>query len=711
METNNKELDVKLSKKARKLQKDFVLAENLEQVRSHKVNTSVIYGINLKMAFRNPGVLVGFFIHLILTMSLIVVEVNNGILTQDINKLGLYKTLIYAMGTISTVFAVLLHLLFLFKKQKKSGIHAIELRAGLVSWKSYAIRCSVSFTISMVATIILFIFGAIYQQMTNPPAALYASFVYSQIFFLGFLSIIILLIMLPILIFSSTMVGTLFATVVMFVFTLTPVFSSLKFKFTGSMKAPDDYSLKLSLLNEFYNNLKDTNNGKEIFGDEANSNGESTTLKQLESNIQKMSQNSSDTMENLRLDFSNNRLFGNYGSQQLPLTESDFASGKTKWNFYNSETRQFSTNFNNIISSTMLYNSLNIGQSNYDWSYIVGKPKSIFENTTIQKVLDAIYNAVDTHKNQFSADNSSKLSPLFYTQYTQYNYQSEPTSNVMIENFTNKLIDLLPEYSSLISNIRDIYSKYYPIFIASEAKILGNQSPYLLDNRTASKFKSKNHFYTSQLKTTGYMEGGYSSSIGLTIDYKDLVSGGAFETDNPDWGKTGLADLTEEQQAIYDKNIEVADMYYKHPELTILNWFIINCWYEVFTLNLSSPDDLYNYYNQAKAGSGLTTDISRHFGVMSSGIFTNPSINDSYNSSMTSGIYQGQTVSVSNILDYEKYLPTYNKSYTPLRPILEAGSIKYKQAFIIPLAFAIYLLIAAPLSYLGYLAYNKKIKV
>ncbi|QGS51554.1 hypothetical protein [Spiroplasma tabanidicola] len=709
-----------------------------EKFRKPKVNTRVIFCINLKMTFKNPGVIVAFILHLLALIAILFVETSVGIQPQSIKDISTYKVLFYVLTTLSTIFFVMMLMLFLFKKQKKSGIHAIELRAGLATWKSYIIRFLVAFSVITIANLIILGFVAILGILMPVSNELYLAFPYSQAAFNFFLAIIIILILLPLFIYSSTMVGTLLSTVLMFAFSLSPIFASIRYSFMGR-DVQDDYALKFNAINDFYNATKNDQNVNKIFQDEAVSTTDSRSklLTTIEKNFVGSSTSQFKSLafpipQNIK-DYSNNLMRKSESEEQYPINPYE-------WNLVNNDPSTMNNNFlsipfTSLIWDSILTDSLSIGQVNYDFSYVpsVSKTqrikKSIFEGTEIKNVLDKIYDALEKNQSNISSNNENQIPSLFINKQSQY--KAVKTKTILVNNFARQLGNYIPEFSNILNSVAKIYDKYAAVFNEQQTSILKNSKPLnVVYNYNSDGYKAED-FYTSDFRANSFSSRqlynpvnnpnkgknyreAYSVDYAYFSEYKKYKAQSNEEANNQneyDLGDTGLEELNDNEKSIIENNKKVENLYKKFPEITIINWLIVNMWYESLAIAVSSVDDLYDYYVNSKNGSKLTFDIFRHFAVMSSGLLSNSSINDSYNNYSGAPIYQGQTSSIKNILDYEKYLPEYVDSYNVQKPYLEEGAVIYKNSFIIPLAYAMYLLIASPLAYLGYLAYRKKIRV
>ncbi|WP_339021058.1 hypothetical protein [Spiroplasma endosymbiont of Atherix ibis] len=146
----------------------------------------------------------------------------------------------------------------------------------------------------------------------------------------------------------------------------------------------------------------------------------------------------------------------------------------------------------------------------------------------------------------------------------------------------------------------------------------------------------------------------------------------------------------------------MAEVYKKFPELTIINQLIINLWRDSmeFSIGDSIEESLYNYHDSTVKSNTLKTDLFRHFAAMSSGLFSQVLLNDSYNTESTI-FYQGQFLNISNIFDFENYNSENKTPGSQMEPVYEKVQIKKRVVFMIPLAYAMYFILIIPLAFVG----------
>ncbi|AHI52459.1 ABC-2 transporter permease [Spiroplasma culicicola] len=620
-------------------------------------NFTIIFNINLKMALKNAGILVTKLVYIFAMIMILTFEVSSAIKPQDVDSLATFKLIFYIFSTILTVFYTMVITIYLLKKQWSDGIHSIESRAGFKPWKSYLIRALVQFTVMSISNAIILFYCIVLQFISAANTEIYFAYVYSQMFFLVFLSVVVTLMLLVIFAVCNTLVGTMLSTVLMFFMAFSPLFASIKSLLSGDSSI--DYGLKMNAIDAFTRSTLSDGNVKvnSLYKDQLN-NDQSIYLTQFKDNLEGLSETLSEEIDIKYL-----------GLSQIPL------EARTMVEYYDLNNGDINAQW--VVWKDMTYKLLSTGQYGYE-NYVEGdnlpKEKFILNKLPIADILEDLLVAVIENSTQFKNENDGIVPALFIESYS-WNYTPEV---IQIDNFISQLKKVKPEYSNFLTNINKIYNKMSVVLNADSTQIFSNtQRTHSSDTPIAHEL------YTSDIS--------YSQN---DIQSRNICD------------EIGI----ECNQEILDRNEAVAETYNSFPELSIINYLIINLWFDSFALD-SEIDTLYQYYNNSQAAKDLTTDVFKHFGVMSTGIFANPLINDSFNSSSFAPIKQGNTTSVKNILDYEKYTPDNLEAYALQEPYIIKEKLKYTNAFIIPLAYFVYLLVCSPLAYIGYWFYERKTKI
>ncbi|AGR40809.1 ABC transporter permease [Spiroplasma taiwanense] len=659
-------------------------------------NYFVLYGINLNLTFKNVGVVLSGLLFLLMAIIFFSLETFSAVKQNNLKNYSLYKNLSYIFLSGTIIFQVLLTSLYLFKRQFKNGITAIELRAGYKAWKSFTIRILIELTVLWVYVTIALVIVVFLNLISGANMEIFASLLYAQIFYLYFLSLISILIISALMIFFSTAISTSLGMVFICLVSLSPVFGSLKYIISSSGQTNYLANIKLKAGYDFYNNFKYDQN---LFDDNAEKSEtdlyeKSKTLSNISENIEKIINPLVDTGE---FNFSN--FFSYFDNKsylsKVPLHLDSYDIGNETLNLV----RIQNILTKNLTAGQILYNYNLYNHSSND-------PIYIFEGNPIWDFLYKINNEIFENMNNYSSYNETKLPDIF--SYTNYSNQNKLREFLNIKEIIEQLSAKIPEYKDLLKYIENFY-KEYSLILASSTR---NNNFY----NSAWSLNSLLDIFSLQLDSNNSRYFNWKDSFFRNNYYiDDYMCEKIIVNEN---GEKIVENICNEE--VIDKNDKISKMYRKFPELAIINVLAINLWKEAMVFDIPNfnivnnvndiNEGLYNYFNEGETSNTLTTDIFRHFSVMSSGVFTSPLINDSYNS-QSSLIFQGQTIKIKNIFNFENQAPINKKEFQALEPVYKDKKFEYKNAFIIPLAYFIYLLLVSPLSYLSYFTFNRKSKL
>ncbi|ALD66013.1 ABC transporter permease [Spiroplasma cantharicola] len=683
--------------------------ENLVVNRNKKNfrNFTLLYSINLKLSLKNIGSIISGLVFSLVTIIFFITEYSNIIDKSNISSYTSLKYLTFLFGGATLIFHIVLNSLYLFKRQVKDGISSIELRAGYKTWKSYLIRVLITFTVACIYITIPLLFAIILNLANLSDSTFFFNLHYSQIFFFYFLAFFSTIVLSLMMVVFKTSLATLFSMIFMFTVVLAPMFASFKFIMSSSDFSNWKTNIKMLGAQDFYNTFKSDN---ELFDDDENE-GQSKSLngihKYLNQSLQPLNkyeniEENSESKFNYKI-IPDQKFFPAWNSKKY-LNQNEFTSQE---------------NFNYEKATHILLKNIGFGQVYYNFNVFddnTHEQKYLLEKTPIWKIIEKINRTALENSEKLIAQNENEIPSIFVKKTYSYVNNEVNSKDINIENFSTQMSNILPEYSSMFSFIQTFYNK--------------NKTAILADNK--NPYSSSNSFYNDifDFALVNTRNKDYRKTLNFFSWKKVFESNNkkSYQNVTDDFCKLTVSNNSDGEplklcinQEVQKQNDEMAKVYKKFPELTIINALIINLWKEAmefdvvrpsgwYSSNSSIDDGLYLYFNVAKKSNTLTTDISRHFAAMSTGLFSSRLLNDSYNSSGTI-FYQGQFLNIKNIFDFENFSSENKEQGKAMKPIYEKLKIKTSTSFIIPLAYFIYILIITPLGYVGYLAFNKKAKL
>ncbi|WP_339029794.1 hypothetical protein [Spiroplasma endosymbiont of Cantharis nigra] len=675
-------------------------------------NFTLLYSINLKLSMKNVGSIISGIIFTLATIIFFIVEYTKIIKTSDIASYSSLKYFTFLVGATSLIFHILLNSLYLFKRQVKDGISSIELRAGYKTWKSYLIRILITFTVACIYITIPLLFAIFLNLISLNNSTLFFNLHYSQTFFFYFLALFSTIFISLIMVIFKTSLATLFSMIFMITVGLAPMFASLKFIMSTTKVDNWKTNIKMLSAQDFYNTFK---KDKELFNDD-DGNGNSLSLHGMNSYLINILDPLKQYEETVEIEDKANKKF----SYKIVPTE-DFFPGWNSKRYLSKNEFSDNGNFNYEKATHILLKNIGFGQVYYNYN-IFGANNEVdqqylLERTPIWKIIEKINKTTLENKDVLISENENEVPSLFVKGESQYyNANRVESKDINIDNFVNQISEKLPEYSNILVFIKNFYNKYKTSIIAdnndsyfSNDKIYNEIFDLTLVNSKGLSY-DKNFDFFSWKKVYEYGQENFNDNF--ADDFCNL-------TLRDEDGKTNLEVC--QNNKIIEQNNEMAKVYKKFPELTIINALIINLWKESMEFDVVRPisrdnkavtidDGLYSYFNISKKSNTLTTDISRHFTAMSTGLFSSNLLNDSYNSTGTV-FFQGQFLSIKNIFDFENSSSENQSRGSSMKPVYEKNKIKKRTSFIIPLAYFCYIVIIMPFGYVGYLIFDKKAKL
>ncbi|WP_339034326.1 hypothetical protein [Spiroplasma endosymbiont of Cantharis rufa] len=676
-------------------------------------NFTLLYSINLKLTMKNVGSIISGLIFAIATIIFFIVEYTDIIKASDISSYSSLKYFTFLVSGITIIFHILLNTLYLFKKQVKDGIASIELRAGYKTWKSYLIRILITFTIACIYITVPLMFAIILNLTSLNNSELFFNLHYSQTFFFYFLALFSTIFISLIMVVFKTSLATLFSMLFMITIGLAPMFASIKFIISTSKADNWKTNIKMFSAQEFYNNFKED---KELFDDD-DGNGKSLSLNGMNSYLV----NALEPLKQYEKAEENEESSEEKFWYKIVPTD-DFFPGWNSKKYLSKNEFNNHQNFNYEKATHILLKNIGYGQVYYNYN-VFDENKEIqqqylLEKTPIWKVIEKINRTTLENKDSLISENENEIPSLFVKDeyYSNSSWNKIESKDINIDNFVDQLSKLLPEYSNMLVFTKNFYNKYKTSILADNkdtysSGIKGYNEILdlpIIDSRPSDYYKTLDFFSWKKI----YEFGNQSYDESLTDDFCNLTL--SYE------GESTYLEICKNNKVI-EQNNQMAKVYRKFPELTIINALIINLWKESMEFDVVRPlifnvesvtidDGLYSYFSISKKSNTLTTDISRHFAAMSTGLFSSKLLNDSYNS-LNNVFFQGQFLNIKNIFDFENSSSENQIKGSSMKPVYEKNKIKKTTTFIIPLAYFIYIVIIMPFGYVGYLVFNKKSKL
>ncbi|AUB31163.1 hypothetical protein [Spiroplasma floricola] len=667
-------------------------------------NFSLLYLINLKLSLKNVGSIISGIIFSLITIIFFIIEYTKVIEASSLSSYGVYKYLTFLLGGMALIFHILLNSLYLFKKQVKDGISSIELRAGYKTWKSYLIRVLIIFTVATIYITSTLVIALILNFSSLSNTAFFFNLHYSQVFFFYFLAYFSTIVLVTIMVLFKTSLATAFGMLFMVVLTMAPMFASFKYMLGYSVTENYKTNIKMIGAQDFY---KTTKSNQEWFNDNDGSDN-SKSLKGINSYLKEV-------LDPLKVyEKTGNENEGKYNQKIIPeemlpswnlkkyIKKNEFISG----GLYDYE-KAISIIMKNMAFGQVYYNyDVFKSESSGDSKKLTNN--YLLETTPIWNLLKDINKTVLDNQNNIKNTNQD-LIPSIFVKNLDWTGKTIDTVDMNIDSFSKEMSSLLPQYSIVFDFINDYYNKYKTAIIAESKNNSGSfnsstaiyhgimDTPlayeYNKQNKNKIQFYSWKKFYESRNQS--------SNNYG-DDDFCYLTLNNSREPKN-------VCDTTSKN---IKSNDEMAEVYKKFPELTIINQLIINLWRDSmeFSIGDSIEDGLYSYHESTIKSNTLKTDLFRHFAAMSTGLFSPVLLNDSYNT-QSSIFYQGQFLNISNIFDFENYSSENKSAKSPMAPVYEKVQIKKRVVFMIPLAYAMYFILITPLAYVGYIFFNKKAKL
>ncbi|AKX33762.1 hypothetical protein SLITO_v1c00940 [Spiroplasma litorale] len=412
-------------------------------------NFNNLYWINLKISLKATSIITAGVITSFSIFLLLIVEFASGYSVQK--SYASYRDVVYIFITAIVIVNAMVISFYLYKTQNRTGIQAIELRAGYTVFKSFIIRQLVQLTIIVVYLLPLFLLSVPMMFIFNMDSKFYFGTLFSQLFFIIFLGIFSSLIINAIVLSFKTAMAACLSTIFMIFCSITPFVYNLATSVgnlsSGEKQKVPLINLKFKSGSDFYNNFKNDANLSSVFDDNTPEN-KSKTLDNLNENYNK----AADSLA--KINPSNNR-------------------------FKNNDLKTWRVSDNNQLYTY----ALKKGEIMYN--YMLGEDQltewNLLSNTSFGKLL------IDINETFFKEDIYSNLvkefksvTPNIYKR--SYNMgQDSNKINVTLNNFIKEIDKTLPQYSGLVNYINKFY--------------LANYDYLILDNKTLIDTISNDSIY------------------------------------------------------------------------------------------------------------------------------------------------------------------------------------------------------------------------
>ncbi|AKU79345.1 hypothetical protein [Spiroplasma turonicum] len=393
-------------------------------------NFNNLYAINLKITLKSPGILTMGIIMAALLFILFIIEFSVEYSIEA--SYSTYRDIVYIFISFTVLLYTLVSSFYLYKKQNKTGIQAIELRAGYTVLKSFLIRQFVQLTSFFIYVLPVIILSFSFIYIFNMTISFYFGTVFSQIFFILFLGLFSTIIINSFVLLFKTAMSACLSTIFIIILSLVPFIYNLS-KIMNSNKEIQSYistNLKLKSGYDFYDNFKNNQEINYIFSDESKNQNSST--------LENIYENYNSALFNLDNDSVYNRL----KSDDIKL-----------WRF-NERNSNDPILVYPIKKGAVLFNYMlkNENQENDNKSW------TLLNNTNIGKLLLNINKQLLDINFESLPKKFSNIKPNIYNSYI---YSTNNKLNVTLENLLTAFNNYLPQYNDLAEFINNFYIRNY----------------------------------------------------------------------------------------------------------------------------------------------------------------------------------------------------------------------------------------------------------